>query len=127
MVKKKVVTSVTINPEIFEMGREEGYNFSQLLEQAIIERSNPTKEIQYLEGIITTLEREIHGYKERIQTLQTIEEKVQRTVFDELINQAKPIYQEHGFIPDNLLNRFSRKLNRKIGELEEDVIYELSK
>jgi post-segregation antitoxin (ccd killing protein) len=118
---------VTINPEIFQMGRDEGYNFSQLLEEAIIERSDPRKEIRYLEGVVSKLETELAGYREKIKVLEKAEVKIKRTVFDELLEQAKPIYECHGYVDHDLLKRFSIKLNKSVDELEEDVIYAFSK
>lgn len=109
------------------MGRDEGYNFSQLLEEAIIERSDPRKEIRYLEGVVSKLENELSGYKERIKALEMVETKIKRTVFDELLEQAKPIYEKHGYVDQDLLKRFSMKLNKSVDELEEDVIYAFSK
>jgi len=121
------MTSVRIDSEVFELGREEGYNFSKLLENAIRERSDPKKEIMYIEGIITRLEKEITEYKSQLKALNLAEEKVNITLFDELVEQAKPEYMIHGYVPDRLLNRYSRKLGVNIQQLEEDVIYEISK
>lgn len=124
---KKVVTSVTIDPEIFEMGREEGYNFSQLLEKAIIERSDPKRERIYIEGIIGRMESELAGLREKVNVLKQAETKVEQTLFDELVDNSRDYYNIHGMIPDKILQRFSTKLGVDIRQLEEDVIYELSK
>lgn len=124
---KKTVTSVTIDPEIFAMGREEGYNFSQLLEKAIIDESDPKREIIYIEKIIARLEAELTGFREKLIVLKSKAELKERTLFDELVDSSREYYKEHGMVEFKLLERFSIKLDKGIDQLEEDVIYELSK
>ena len=124
---KKTVTSVTLDPEIFQMGREEGYNFSQLLQKAIVERSDPKREIIYIEGIIARLEAELSGYREQLIVLKSKAELKERTLFDELVEQNREYYEQHGMVDFKLIERFSVKLDRPVNQLEEDVIYELSR
>jgi post-segregation antitoxin (ccd killing protein) len=123
MGTKKVVTSVCLDPEVFERGREEGHNFSQLLEDAIIGESDPDKEIFRLEKLIRELEIKIQSYKERIVILKEKKETRDKTTFELLLDEARHDYENFGIVPQRLLERYSKKLGVKVDELEERVIY----
>lgn len=122
MPRKRVVTSVSVDPAVFEQGRDEGLNFSKVLEQGIIDQLRPDKQINRLEGEVLFHEREIVKLKEEINVLKQIENKHVDYIMSELLDRVEPYYMEHGILPERVLTSFSTRLRKNRSELEEEVL-----
>lgn len=125
MSRKRVVTTVTVDPAVFENARELGLNFSKVLDQALIDNMEPQKQIDRLEGEILFYEREIIKLKEEIKVLKKIDGKNLDFVFEELLERVQPIYERSGYIPKSILEKFSLRMRKEKGELEEELLCHL--
>lgn len=119
MARKKTVTSVSIDPEVFKMGRDEGYNFSELLEEAIIERNDPEREIIFLQGQIQYHEEKIHELRQKIEVVKKAENKIKKFIIMEAIEQYLPGYRQTGVLRDSVEQRLCEKLKLTTEELLE--------
>lgn len=125
MSRKRVVTTVTVDPAVFENARELGLNFSKVLDQALIDNMEPQKQIDRLEGEILFYEREIIKLKEEIKVLKKIDGKNLDFVFEELLERVQPIYERSGYIPKSILEKFSLRMRKEKDELEEELLCHL--
>lgn len=125
MGRRRIVTSVSLDPAVFENGREEGLNFSKVLEQGIIDQLEPHKQIDRLEGEILFHEKEIVKLKEEIKVLKQIDDKHIGFVYDEMIERVEPFYKEHGYIPKDVLVSFGMRMRKPVRELEEELLCQL--
>jgi hypothetical protein len=110
MARRKVVTSVSVDPEVFHVGREEGYNFSELLEQAIIDRQEPEKEIAYLKGKIKYHEDKALELRERVEIVKKADNKLKKLILKNAIEKYLPDYQQLGVLPDEVEQHLCMKL-----------------
>lgn len=117
MARNKIVTSVSIDPEVFKMGREEGYNFSELLEEAIIDRNDPEKEIAFLQGQIEYHEKKIHDLRQQIEVVRKTENKIRKFIVYEAIEKYLPDYRKLGVLPDSVEHRLCTRLKLTSEEL----------
>lgn len=127
MGRRKVVTSVTLDPNVCNQGRDAGFNFSQILEQGIIARLEPSKYLEILESELIYKEKEVIRIKEEMAALKVVENKESNRIFDELVRQVRPVWEEHGYIPEMVLERYSLRLRKTIPELEEEILCQLAK
>lgn len=119
MARKKTVTSVSIDPEVFKMGRDEGYNFSELLEEAIIERNDPEREIAFIQGQIKYHEEKIHDLRQKIEVVKKAENKIKKFIIMEAIERYLPGYRQTGVLRDSVEQRLCEKLKLTSEELME--------
>lgn len=122
MSRKRVVTTVTVDPAVFENAKELGLNFSRVLDQALIDSMEPQKQIDRLEGEIMFHEREILKLKEEVKVLKQIDNKNLDFVFEELVDRTRSFYELHGYIPKDVLAKFSLRMRKGEGELEEELL-----
>lgn len=117
MGRRKVVTSVSIDPDIFEMGREEGYNFSELLEKAILSKNDIKKEIYLISAEIRHFNSKIRELEERKDTLQDALEKQENTIMEDALIDHMATYRLHGCLASNLEQRLCQRLDINKEEL----------
>ncbi|MBF4474573.1 hypothetical protein [Methanobacterium formicicum] len=119
MARNKIVTSVSLTPEVFKMGRDEGYNFSELLEEAIIDRNDPQKEIAFLQGQIQYHQDKIHELNQKIEIVKKAENKIKEFIVMEAIEHYLPDYRLTGVLRDSVERRLCEKLKLTPEELVE--------
>jgi predicted DNA-binding protein len=119
MARNKIVTSVSLTPEVFKMGRDEGYNFSELLEEAIIDRNDPQKEIAFLQGQIQYHQEKIHELNQKIEIVKKAENKIKEFIVMEAIEHYLPDYRLTGVLRDSVERRLCEKLKLTPEELVE--------
>lgn len=117
MVRRKVVTSVNLDPDVFEMGREEGYNFSELLEKAILSKNDLKKEIYLLNSEIRHYSSKLRELEEKRDTLQDALEKQEHTILEDALIDHMATYRLHGVLPDGLEKRLCSRLGINQTEL----------
>lgn len=117
MGRNKTLTTVSINPDVFQIGREEGYNFSQLLEDAIVERNDPKREVIMLQGKIRYHEEEATRLKGELKLAEDKVRETEKTKIDRVLERFVPIYKEWGFIKDEDMNWLTISLHLKPEEI----------
>jgi UDP-galactopyranose mutase len=113
------VTSVNVEPGIFQIGRDEGFNFSELLEQAIIDRCDPEREIAYLKGQVLYYEKKIEELNDQIKAAEKAENKIKRYMMEEVVERYMEEYQLWGFLPDDVEEKLCDRLKVSVDELHE--------
>ena len=119
MAQKKVVTTVCIDPDVFKIGREDNFNFSQLLETAIIDEQDPERKIASLKNKIKYHEDEALKLREEVEVTKKLENKLKKIVQMNVIEKYLPYYKEWGFLADDVEMRLCGQLKMTPTELME--------
>lgn len=117
MSRKVKVTSVCVPEDIFQMGKEEGYNFSQLLTRAIIEKSDPRKELVFIRAEIREYERKIRQLEEEASVMEKLLEKKREKMLEDALVEYMPMYQRVGTIVDRVMVRLVDNLGMPAEEI----------
>jgi len=122
MGRRKVTTSVNLDPDIFQRGREAGYNFSQLLQEKIIEKNDPQQEVMLLKNEIRYHEEQITKLQAKLEIVEREAQKAENAKINNVLGRYVPIYKQWGFLSDRDLARLADNL--KIGKEEVNNLLE---
>lgn len=100
MARRKVVTTVSIDPDVFQIGRDDGFNFSQLLEQAIIDNQDPEKQVAYLRGQIKYHEDKAIELRKEVEIVEKAENRLKKILRRNAIDKYLPEYKKFGILND---------------------------
>lgn len=117
MGRKRIVTTVTVDPDVFQAAKDEDIPFSSTFEQALIDRLDPEREIIYLEGLIKRREGEILELKEKIEIAKKTENKLRIQRIERSIVKYLPDFKKYGVLSDEVERRLCNKLRMSPDEL----------
>lgn len=117
MGRNKKVTTVNISPEAFQIGRDEGYNFSELLEEAIMSKNNPRRELTLLKIRIKNQELELNKMKAEAIALEKAVESQDNAIIQDAIEDYLDEYKIIGMVPVNVERRLCHRLGISREEL----------
>jgi len=119
MAGKKVVTTVCIDPDVFQVGREDGFNFSALLERAIVDEQDPERKIASLKGKIKYHEDEALKLREEVELVKKLDNKLKKILMRNAIEKYLPAYAEMGILTDEVEHKLCVSLNMTPSKLTE--------
>lgn len=119
MGQRKVVTTVCIDPQVFEVGREDGFNFSQLLERAIIDEQDPERKILSLKAKIKYHEDEAVKLRDEVEIVKKLDNKLRKLQQRNIIEKYLPAYREMGILVDEVEMKLCSQLKMDKIELME--------
>ena len=119
MGRRKVVTTVSIDPDVYNKGREEGYNFSKLLQNAIIGKNDPFREIQILKDEIHYHEEQIAKLEVELKIVERVAKQTRNAIIERVIDKYIPTYRDIGSLPDAVMDRLCDNLNMEVKQVIE--------
>lgn len=119
MGRRKVVTSVSLDPDVYQRGREEGYNFSKLLQNAIIGKNDPQREMAILKDEIHYHEEQIAKLEVELKIVERVIKQTRNAMIEKIIDRYLPTYRDIGSLPDEAMDRLCDNLNMDLKEVVE--------